>query len=765
MNAANGIFLLAEETLGYQTSDDPSNADKHLLVAGSQNVLINYQKKVQSRGGYTRLGAAAQGAPYNVKNAWTWNTSTGTQIPQRNSNTSLEAYLGIIDGVALNSWETISSIFSATNKLRHATFFDANEEVDTQVMVCGDDNMYEWNGAIAIASSATNSGGNAIQLRGNNALLTSFVVSYSGTASNVDFGQNYVFGTSLAAFFEIINNPANNDTLVLNINGTNVTITFVNSIGSAAGNVLIGGGPATTQANLLNLLQHPSTTSANQVALSSPNQILVGYLTATTTGTITKQGVTSFSENRFFTTRNTVLKNLRTGTTYAYSQGNGGQTLLNVAGDTTTIQAGDILIQEVITQQNTPSNTLYTNDYIYGFQNQIAISSSNSNQAYLSKNTSYHDFTFSSPRLPGEGATFVLDAPGRAISVLGSSLLYFAGNSFIHQAIFQQTNVPLSNGSSIVEENAQLKRLMTGIDQGALNHESVIPIGNQLAYLSNEVTLRVINNPANVVGLQPTSYSNPIKPDFDAESFDQNSFLFWFKNVVFVSVPATGHQYMLNFIEDADGRLFRFWNPPQTFPIGPLSTINTGSGDALYGHSNAVDESYLLFDGLSDGQYTGMPVSAKLPISCIAAYAYDDTIFVRRKQIKLRSELKTFDEFYIEGEIVPNVTDLDWLLNYDYQGATLQIERSIDGSNSDILEGVNGLNSLAQSSLGQNPLGGLLNTPTNAQKFRLVFECAKEDYFQIQPIYSTNGVDLYWSIIAQGPNAALSPRKATNIRM
>src|SRR5580658_8437102 len=39
-------------------------------------------------------------------------------------------------------------------------------------------------------------------------------------------------------------NPSNTQTLTLDINGTNVVITFVSSIGSTAGNVLIGSSAA-----------------------------------------------------------------------------------------------------------------------------------------------------------------------------------------------------------------------------------------------------------------------------------------------------------------------------------------------------------------------------------------------------------------------------------------------------------------------------------------------------------------------------------------
>jgi hypothetical protein len=70
-------------------------------------------------------------------------------------------------------------------------------------------------------------------------------------------------------------NPGNTKIATLTINGTGVVFTFVSSIGSTPGNVLIGASAAATAANLLALLQNPQTTTSTGVALSSANQSLV----------------------------------------------------------------------------------------------------------------------------------------------------------------------------------------------------------------------------------------------------------------------------------------------------------------------------------------------------------------------------------------------------------------------------------------------------------------------------------------------------------
>jgi len=127
-------FVLAEETLGYVTSTEPSNTDFRLLVGGSKNVLIDFQKKVKTRSGYTRLGAANSSLT-QVRNAWTWKSSTGTKLPQRFYDDELEVYLREIDGIALNAWYRVMNGWTTTERLRPATIYDATEDLDFQIMV------------------------------------------------------------------------------------------------------------------------------------------------------------------------------------------------------------------------------------------------------------------------------------------------------------------------------------------------------------------------------------------------------------------------------------------------------------------------------------------------------------------------------------------------------------------------------------------------------------------------------------------------------
>jgi len=620
-------YLLSNETLGYVTSQEQSNTDKRFLVSGSKNVQIDYQKKVKSRSGYSRLGAANTALTQN-RNAWTWNTSNGFKAPQRFYDDELEVYLGTVDGQAINAWTRVLASWSTTERMRCALWWDTTENIDLQIMVIGDANLYEWNGAVATVDS----------------------------------------------------------------------------------------------------------------------------IEATT---ITKKGTTTFAQNRFYTTRNKTLICVRTGTEYTYTSGEGTTTLTGIT-DTTGIIAGDILIQKIVTTSNKPVSG-FTNHFIYSFENQLVIGSEDYNEIYISQNDDYDDFTFSSPRIAGEGALLNLDSPNRALSSIGSKLVIFSGKSTLYDVQYETITV-----GTVLCESLKIKKLDVGINQGALCQEAVVQIGNSIAYLTNEVALRIIESPDNLTGINPKTFSNPIKPDFDAEkwwdsSYKPDAFGIWYKNMLIFSLPQASHVYILNFVEDADGKLFRFWNPPQVLPVGPMSIIDLddGNGAQLYGHSNSVPETYLLFDGASDGVYSGMEVEDKLPIEAIAIFAYDN--------MKNRAVLKKFDEYYVEGEITPSTTELEMELDYDYGGVGGKVKRNIDGSDYTILEGAIGYNSLAQQSLATNPLGGLLYAPSDSRKFRVIFELASEDFFERQVKFSTNDVDKYWAIISHGANDKLSPRRPNNI--
>lgn len=464
---------------------------------------------------------------------------------------------------------------------------------------------------------------------------------------------------------------------------------------------------------------------------------VVGSVTATT---VTKVGTNTFAQNRFYAAGNKTFFCARTGTEYTYT---GGETTTTLTGitDTTGLVAGDVLIQKVVTNTNKPIATR-KNNTIYNYQNQICLGSDTDGTVYVSKNTDYTDFSYATPRVPGNGALLTLDGKVNGFGTLNDKLIIFTGKDSIFQAQFTELTV-----GSTKTETFDVKKYEVGVNQSAQTQEVIIPLGRSILYLSHEPALRELVSLEEVSGgKEPSTLSNPIKPDFDAEDWS-NACGIWHKNACYLSAPTNSRLYILEYKEDADGRVRRFWQPPQTLPVRSLSSF----AGLLYGHSNASPETYELFDPdtFSDVNSSG----EKLAINCVAKYAY--------RGYGKRAVLKNFDEYFVEGEIGPSTT-LDVNLYYDYGGFTQVISKEIDGSNFDTSEETLLNASLAQQPLGQSPLGGVVNAPDGTLKFRAILEIAKEDFFEMQAVFSTDDTDKYWAILAHGANAAISTRQSNN---
>lgn len=143
-------FELVKDFEGYINKKDETNTSEKFLVAGSQNVIINDGEKVASRKGYSLLGAAASGTT-PVESAFTWNTSTGTEIMLRGYDDELEVYT-----TDLAAWTRLLDGWTSAD-FDFTTWWDATEAIDVLLFVAKDANIYEWSGGIAEISATTSS--------------------------------------------------------------------------------------------------------------------------------------------------------------------------------------------------------------------------------------------------------------------------------------------------------------------------------------------------------------------------------------------------------------------------------------------------------------------------------------------------------------------------------------------------------------------------------------------------------------------------------
>ncbi len=443
-------------------------------------------------------------------------------------------------------------------------------------------------------------------------------------------------------------------------------------------------------------------------------------LASATSNTITKNGTTTWDQERFLTagTRQVIIN----GTTYTYTGGETTTTLTGVTPNPSAEAVNSTVFQAVRENDNEPADGA-TNDIIAVLNNQLFIGSNTGREISISKNTDFKDFAFSSPRISGEGDLLVIDNITRAFSPQGTKMYISAGKDLWYRHNFKQ--IELSSGS--LAEISEVMPLKTASGQAAQSQDLITGIGDYIAFINFNNELKILGT---LEGIEESfqTISDPIKPDFDDEDFT-GGHLKSHKNRLYISSPVNSKVYINEIKQNKDGSISRFWQPPQILPVGKFMIRN----NKIYGHSSAVAETYKLFDGTNDNAKS---------FKATAAYAY--------RSYDRRDILKVLDEWITEGYISAN-TKLVLRLKYDYGGSTQVLEKEINGADSDILFEPTLEASLGDSPLGDHPLGDELEISGNP-KFKIINEFPVQDFFEIQAIYETDDIDQQWEIICSGGN-------------
>lgn len=445
---------------------------------------------------------------------------------------------------------------------------------------------------------------------------------------------------------------------------------------------------------------------------------------SSTAATITKEGTTSWSEEGFLIagTRKVVIG----GVEFTYTGGESTTTLTGVTPNAVAAgSVGDTVFQAVRTTSNKPASGL-SNDLIANLRNQIYVGDLKRRDVNISKVGDFTDYAFSSPRLVGEGALITLNETPTAFIEDEDSMYMSTANQWY------KTDIVLSE--DLLKETIIIRLLKSNFQGGAINQASVFKIKNNILYISNEPTVNSLGRVAEVDTPQSRDLSDPIKLELEGLDRTNAAGKFW-RNSFYLTFPVESKTLIYN-IEKG------YWEPPQVLPTRRYSVFE---GD-LIGHSNAVTESYTMFDEFNDN---GNAMEA------IAAFSYLN--FARR------DHKKNLTEWFTEGYITSN-TKLTQTLNYDYKAATQTQDFDIDGDDTSILFQPAADNSLGKSPLGSEPLGSSVIEPDVLNKFRVIKTTSKQDFYEIQVIYSSNAVDQRWEVLAQGAAAQLSTADNVEIK-
>ena len=759
-------FVLVEKFNGYNHKEDQTNLAPGLMVEGSRNVLTNDGERVMVRRGYT-LDGQANSANTPITAAYDWNDRhTGEARHVRAYQDELE--YRYVDSAGAVTWRRLANGFGENVNFNFAEFWDTTELIDRLLMVNGTSNIYDWSGGVTTLESVTastikkegvetwgeegfyTSGTRSVVLNGVTYAYTSgegtdtiYGVTPDPTLSVFD--QSQTVQDALSPFGEADATTKHNALAQSFIAGS-APIVGVQLFKSADTGSLLGSITVEIFADLAGSPTGSALASAtvfNGTWLLKPTGLF--GVTFTTPATLSV-GLTYWIKVSASTADNANHPNIGTnaaggyasGSVKAYNVTDGWFAVATIdfffktVTSATAQAAGQIIHQALRTTANSAITALpdtFANDLISVLYNYIYVGSFVDRSVYLSKQNSLIDFSFSSPRQPGQGAIITLDATPVGMIPEEEFMYISAGKSFWFR-------ISLQLGADQTSEALIIDRLKTTGQQAAKSQAFITKNKNSVIYVSNEPTITSLGRVELIETPQTTDISDPIKDDMDVFSFDGGSSAY-FKNNLYVAVPDEGLVLIFN---GAKG----WWEAPQNLPVNFFSIIE----GALYGHSASVPETYKLFDGVNDN---GVAIDAK------AYFSY--------MQFGDRANFKNMTQWYTEGYISSN-TSLTCRILYEYKGSKSVSAYEIDGSDNTIIFDKTGGGSFGKQSLGKRSLAGRGSTVSTLlpPKFRVINSFPKEDFYEMQIQYESVGEDQHWELLAWGPNVQASTATAKKIK-
>ncbi len=442
---------------------------------------------------------------------------------------------------------------------------------------------------------------------------------------------------------------------------------------------------------------------------------------------ITKTGTDTFLDSGFYssiTPRSVVIN----GVTYTYTGGESTTTLTGVSPSPAAVPAGSIIHQALsgtAVSAMTGITTTFEPNLIKVLNNQIFLGSTLSSVLWISRVNDYTNYTSSTPRQTGEGASLILDANLVGLEPQESFMYVTAG-----QDLWYNVNFELQTSTvGVTYEQVNALPLKTGRRQAAFSQACLSHMKNDIIVVTQETTIDTFGRvETSLATPQQVNISDPIKLDIDSYDFTDAS-IAYHRFYIYVAVPKEGLVLMYSLSTKS-------WEAPQTLPISRFYVVD---GD-LYGHSYSTFESYKLFTGYADRAYTGF---SGFPIAAVWKFSY--------MNFGSRFALKSATKMFVEGYINSNTT-LTTTLTYELDGCKTVKNFELDGSDTQFVCIAGATGSLGKESLGKLKLGGDTVDSINGlpPKFRWFPTFTNTDFFEVSPSFSVLGTDNRMELIAFG---------------
>lgn len=668
---------------GYRNREDVTNLPPGVLIVGSQNVLTNVSDRVQIRQGYSVDGAiSAVNAP--ILASFDWLTRGNGEVHMRagfltSAGNDGKLQYRYVDALGAITWRDLMTSLTTVN-YNFTKYWDTTETLREVLFVNGSSNIYRWNGATAAIASSDNTVGHIE------------TVDAAPTAG----GSGYTVGDVL--------------TIAGGTGGTVTVVTAPSGVVTAVGLTAIGSG---------------YSTGTGQATTGGTGTGATINITAVGTGQITISGTQTVANSGFYVASG--LNLVINGNTYSYT-GVFGNSFIGISPDSTGEAVGSVIINAVITTSNASMTGIpatFPNSLIATLNNQIFVGSTMSSAMYISNVNSYTDYSSSTPRQSGEGATLILDDNLIGFIQQENFMYVTAGQDLWYNVSF----TPQTSTVGVSYEEVDALPLTTGRQQAAISQAFLSHIKNDVIVATQETTIDTFGRiETSLATPQTTNLSDPIKLDIDSYDFTDGS-IFYFQYNIYVAVPKEGLVLVYNLATKS-------WESPQTLPISRFYIVN----GELYGHSYNTSESYKLFTGYADRVYPGF---TGYPISANWVFSYEN--------YGSRFSYKSATKLYIEGYINAN-TILTCMVNYELDGCQTSRSFTLDGSDKQFVCIATSEASLGKQSLGKQKLGGDTTPSINGlpPKFRWIPTFTNKDFFEASISFSVLGVNNRAEILAFG---------------
>ncbi len=153
---ANEFDIIDRFKYGYRHREDQTNLPKGVLVEGSKNILTNVSERIQCRKGYI-LDGPTSAVTVPISSAYTFESNLGFErnvrayLPSAGAGTMEYRY---VNDAGTVTWRTLLSSLNSAN-FNFTPWWDVNELLRELLMVNGSDQIYEWGGGVAVATSST----------------------------------------------------------------------------------------------------------------------------------------------------------------------------------------------------------------------------------------------------------------------------------------------------------------------------------------------------------------------------------------------------------------------------------------------------------------------------------------------------------------------------------------------------------------------------------------------------------------------------------